>query len=291
MPAKQQADLCAYTLIALANIQENDSWIKATNEFIRIHDVILFISHYYGITYAENSRETVRKQAMHPFKFAAIIEDNERATNSPLYRYRLTEEVLDLIKSYNTQQWESKLIIFKRRHETLTEKYSSKRKIKQIPIKINGNIFNLSTGAHNKLQKEIIEEFASRFVQGSNVLYLGDTINKNMVKDTKALSRIGIKITDHDKLPDIILYQPTKDWLIFIEAVTSVGPMSAKRLIEIGAMVKKSNSGKIYITAFPDRKTYKKFVSDLAWETEVWIAEEPNHMIHLNGDKFLGPYK
>ena len=25
------------------------------------------------------------------------------------------------------------------------------------------------------------------------------------------------------------------------------------------------------------------------WDTEVWIAELPEHMIHLNGDQFMGP--
>jgi adenine-specific DNA-methyltransferase len=44
------------------------------------------------------------------------------------------------------------------------------------------------------------------------------------------------------------------------------------------------------VTAFPDRVTFRKFAKDIAWETEVWIADNPDHMIHFNGDKFLGPY-
>ncbi|MFS2517149.1 MULTISPECIES: BsuBI/PstI family type II restriction endonuclease [Parabacteroides] len=30
-------------------------------------------------------------------------------------------------------------------------------------------------------------------------------------------------------------------------------------------------------------------MADIAWETEVWIAENPGHMIHFNGDRFIGP--
>ncbi len=31
-------------------------------------------------------------------------------------------------------------------------------------------------------------------------------------------------------------------------------------------------------------------LAQIAWESEVWIAEEPMHMIHFNGERFLGPY-
>lgn len=289
MPQRQQADLCAYTLLALANIDETAGWSMATNEFIRIHDVLQFIAENYNITYAENSRETFRKQAMHPFRIAAIIEDNGRATNSPLYRYRLTDEALELLQTFGSSEWESKLGRFIANHATLKERYSHKRSLTQIPLSINGETFSLSSGAHNELQKAILDDFAPRFAQGSTVLYIGDTKNKNLYKDVGVLSRLGVLITDHDKLPDVVLYHPEKNWLYFIEAVTSVGPISAKRIIEIEEMTVNCNSAKIYVTAFPDVQTYKKFAADLAWETEAWIADNPDHMIHLNGDKFIGP--
>ena len=103
------------------------------------------------------------------------------------------------------------------------------------------------------------------------------------------MQQLGFAITLHDKMPDVVLYHADADWLYFIEAVTSVGPMDAKRILEIESMTKKVGSGKIYVTAFLDFKTFKSFSEFLAWETEVWIANMPEHMIHLNGDKFLGP--
>ena len=139
------------------------------------------------------------------------------------------------------------------------------------------------------MQKAIIEDFASRFAKGAEVLYVGDTEDKDLIKNREYLESIGIVITDHDKLPDVILFVKDKNWLYFIEAVTSVGPISVKRIQEIESMSTECTAGKIYVTAFPDRKTYKKFVDQLAWETEVWIADNPDHMIHLNGDKFIGP--
>ena len=90
-------------------------------------------------------------------------------------------------------------------------------------------------------------------------------------------------------MPDVVLYAEDKDWLYFIESVTSVGPMEPKRIKEIEEMTTGVKAGKIYVTAFLDFKTFKQFSESLAWETEVWIADMPDHMIHLNGDKFLGP--
>ncbi len=167
--------------------------------------------------------------------------------------------------------------------------YTSKKNIKKIPVVINGKKFIFSTGKHNKLQKAIIEEFGARFASGSECLYVGDTTEKDLVKNEAKLKELGFEITLHDKMPDVVLYREDKDWIYFIESVTSVGPMDSKRILEIKQMTKDVKSGKIFVTAFLDFKTYKRFAETLAWDTEVWIADMPEHMIHLNGDKFVGP--
>ena len=254
---------------------------------MRIHDIIAFVNKNYGVEYKENSRETFRKQALHQFRIAAMVEDNSKATNSPNYKWRLTEEFVEVLRSIHST--DEALLKFKQNHQSLKEIYASKKKMKKMPVKINGADFTFSTGKHNQLQKAIIEEFAPRFAPNSECLYVGDTIQKDMVKNEEMLSALGFEITLHDKMPDVVLYCADKDWLYFIEAVTSVGPMEPKRIREIAEMTDKVSAGKIYITAFLDFSTYKKFSQSLAWETEVWIAEMPDHMIHLNGDKFLGP--
>ena len=289
MPKSQLADLCCYSLLAMLGVTPDTEWSAATNEWIRIHDILQFTKEYYEVTYAENSRETFRKQAMHHFRNAALTEDNGKATNSPNYRYRITEETLNLIQSYGSGDWVGKLADFKVNHESLVDLYASKKKMTKMPVKINGSDFTFSPGAHNALQKAIIEEFAPRFAPNSECLYVGDTIEKDLVKNVDKLAELGFEITLHDKMPDVVLYREDKDWIYFIESVTSVGPMEPKRIKEIEEMTERVNSGKIYVTAFPDFKTFKKFSESLAWETEVWISEMPEHMIHLNGDKFMGP--
>lgn len=289
MPEKQQADLCAYTLLAMANIKPDTDWKDATNEWIRIHDIISFTDKYYGVAYAENSRETFRKQAIHHFMNAALIENNGMATNSPNFRYRITDETLDMLKQYKSHLWDDSLKRFMAYHEALVDMYASKKKMTMMPVKINNKDFQFSTGKHNELQKAIIEEFAPRFAPNSECLYVGDTVEKDLVKNVEKLKDLGFEITLHDKMPDVVLYREDKNWIYFVESVTSVGPMDPKRIKEIQEMTSDVTAGKIYVTAFLDFKTYKKFSEELAWDTEVWIAEMPEHMIHLNGDKFLGP--
>lgn len=291
VPPKQQSDLCGYVILAMADIKKNDEWANATNKWIRIHDVIAFIRDFYEVSYAENSRETFRKQAMHHFRNAAFIEDNGKATNSPNYRYRLTDEMLLLVQTFQSNQWEEQKNNFLKSHQNLIDLYSSKKTVRKMPVKINGDDFTFSPGKHNQLQKLIIEEFAPRFAENSECLYVGDTIQKDLVKNEEKLRELGFEITLHDKMPDVVLYSEDKNWIYFIESVTSVGAMEPKRIKEIEEMTENVSAGKIYVTAFLDFKTFKKFSETLAWETEVWIADMPDHMIHLNGDKFLGPRK
>ena len=289
MPEPQTSEMPSLVLLAMAKVYPNNSWSTATNDWIRIHDILEFLRENYKKDYAENSRETVRKQAIHHFRNAAIIEDNGVATNSPNYRYRLTTEALILIQQFENENWELILDNFLKKHLTLIDIYSSKKVMQQIPVNINNLNLSLSIGEHNQLQKAIIESFLHRFAPYSVCLYIGDTTNKNLINEQLILQKLGFNISIHNKMPDVVLYSEKNNWIYFIEAVTSVGPMSPKRILEIEEMTKNVTAGKIFVTAFLDLKTCQKFIPQIAWETEIWIAENPDHMIHLNGDKFLGP--
>ena len=289
VPDKQQSDICVYTFLSLLSVSEDTEWEDSTNEWIRIHDVIQFINNNYGKDYAENTRESIRKTAIQPFRDAALIEDNGVPTNSPRTKYRITDELLEVVISYNTSNWDAALSSFKENHEKLIDIYSSQREMRKMPVKINGLDFTFSMGAHNLLQKLIIEEFAPRFAPNSECLYVGDTAKKDLFKNTEKLQEVGFEISLHDKMPDVVLYSEENDWIYFVEAVTSVGPMSQKRVNEINKMTEEVESGKIFVTAFLNMDDFKKFSEEIAWETEIWVASFPDHMIHMNGDKFLGP--
>lgn len=294
LPKRQQNDRSAYTLLALLNLKQNDNWADATINLIGIHEIIVFIAKEYDFEYAENSRESIRRQTIHQFEQAGIVERNAdnptRPTNSGKTVYSVTPEALDVIKLYGTCEWEIKLEEFLQNKEKLAEKYLMKRQIHQIPVKIDTDeelIF--SPGEHNELQKLIIEEFGSRFAKGSKLLYVGDTADKNLYRLDEELEAIGIPFIEQDKLPDVVLYNKDKNWIFLCEAVTSHGPISPKRFIELEEMLKDCTAGKIYVTCFLDMSTFKRYADEIAWETEVWIAEMPDHLLHYNGDRFMGP--
>ena len=134
-----------------------------------------------------------------------------------------------------------------------------------------------------------MEQFAPRFAPGAKLLYLGDTANKSLVMDSEELVRLGFPVDKHSKLPDVVLYLPKKRWLYLIEVVTSHGPVSPKRFQELEKIFDQSAIGRVYVSAFPDFKEYIRHARNIAWETEVWLAEAPDHLIHFNGDKFIGP--
>ena len=144
MPKKQQADICVLTILGMANLKKTTKWTKATNEWLRIHDIIAFANKNYDVNYAENSRETFRKQALHHFRTAAIVEDNSKATNSPDYRYRLTAEFIEVLRKINISA--TPLKEFKKNHQSLMDIYASKKEMEKMPVKINGKDFTFSTG-------------------------------------------------------------------------------------------------------------------------------------------------
>jgi hypothetical protein len=176
-------------------------------------------------------------------------------------------------------------------HGSLTKAYERARKLLKVPVTLpDGSKVELSPGVHNELQRLIVEEFASRFAPGTVVLYLGDTAQKRLLVATDVLKTLNVPEMNHDKLPDVVLYDEGREWLFLIEAVTTHGPVSPKRHAELEAMLKDCPARRVYVTAFMDFSGFKKYASEIVWESEVWIAEFPDHVVHFNGDKFLGPY-
>ena len=154
----------------------------------------------------------------------------------------------------------------------------------------SGKKLKFSPGLHNDLQKAIIEQFLPRYGNGSTVLYVGDTADKYLHLDKTALQRLNFFEISHEELPDVVAYSEVKNWLYLIEAVHSSGAVNELRLLQLKELTKKCKADIIYVTAFLDRATFRKFIADIAWETEVWMADNPSHMIHFNGSRFMGPY-
>lgn len=295
LPKPQQNERSCLTLLALAGLSEDTPWAKAQQPLLRIWDIMGWMKEKYGKEYAANSRETIRRQTVHQFEQARLIDRNPddptRPTNSGETRYQLTADAAKVLRAFAGRAFSKKCQRFLERHGSLREAYERARSLHKIPVTLpDGSKVELSPGVHNELQRLIVEEFAPRFAHGFVVLYLGDTAEKRLLVATEFLNTLHIPEMNHDKLPDVVLYDKQREWLFLIEAVTTHGPVSPKRHAELESMLKDSPAGRVYVTAFLDFTGFKKYASEIVWESEVWIAEFPDHMIHFNGDKFLGPY-
>ena len=291
IPKAQQNDRSALTLLAVLDIKKKTPWKNVKERPIIIHDIMGFIKENYAITYAENSRETIRRQTLHQFEQAGIVIRNRDEptlpTNSPKNNYTITPEALSVIRAYKTPCFDAELTHFTANHGKLIDKYAGRKREHNLTVTLNDEILTLTAGVHNELQIAILRDLHPRFFPGAELLYLGDAANKMLKVNEKLVAELHFPITQHDKLSDIVFYDRTRNVLFLIEAVTSHGPMSPKRLHELTELLSKSEIKQIYISAFPTKKEFKKYFDETAWETEVWLADEPDHMIHLNGPKFL----
>ncbi len=289
LPTQQQNERSCLTLLALAALEETTPWAKAGRPLLRIWDIMGWMKDKYGKVYAANSRETIRRQTVHQFEQARLIDRNPdeptRPTNSGETRYQLTEDAVAVLRAFERRNFSKKCEQFLERHGSLTKAYERARSLHKVRVTLpDGSKVVLSPGVHNELQRLTIEEFAPRFAPGAVVVYLGDTAKKRLCVMTDVLAELGIPEMNHDKLPDVVLFDRRRNWLFLIEAVTTHGPVSPKRHAELEAMLKNSSPGRIYVTAFMDFKGFNKYASQIVWESEIWIADFPDHMIHFNGE-------
>ena len=296
LPREQVNERSGLTLLALLDLKPTDSWDNAKAPMRGITEMMNYFTEHFKKTYAPNTRETVRRFTVHQFIDAGLIvsnpDDPSRPVNSPKNVYQVTTEALALLKGYGSDEWEKALKHFKKSVKSLKEQYARAREMERVPVTfMGGKKVMLSPGGQNPLVKAIVEEFCERFTPGSNVIYIGDTENKYAYFDDKALAELGVTVESHGKMPDVVVYYKEKKWLVLIEAVTSHGPVNPKRHSELKKLFSKSKVGLVYVTTFMTRQVMARYLSDIAWETEVWVAEAPGHLIHFNGERFLGPYE
>ncbi|WP_066425830.1 BsuBI/PstI family type II restriction endonuclease [Anabaena sp. 4-3] len=293
-PRQQQNERSALCLLALADIRPETPWYQATAPRRRITEMMDWFRDYYGKQYAPNTRETVRRQTMHQFVQMGIVVENpdqpDRPINSPKWCYQLHQQALSLLKSYGSGQWEEACRNYAVSITNLLQ--DRNRNIPIIPVTLpDGQAIQLSSGGQNLLIKEILENFCPRFTPGGLVFYVGDAGDKFIINETQKFREMGIELDPHGKMPDIAVYYEQQDWLVLIEAVTSHGAINLKRHNELKQLFQSCHKGLVFVTAFPSRKEMTRYLAEISWETEVWVADQPDHMIHFNGERFLGPYE
>ncbi len=292
---KQSNEIAAYTLLALLDLKPNSTWMLATQPFRGITPIIEFIAKTYRQRYAPNTRETIRDEAVKYFVESGMVlrnpDDPRRPTNSGNTVYQIEPTALDLFRAYGTLDWPVRLKAYLKTRTSIRQEIQRERKLARLPVSLpGGETVRLSPGGQNPLIKAIIEEFCSRFVHGAIVIYIGDTESKFEHLHADYLAKLGVTIDSAAKMPDVVVHDTARNWLLLIEAVTSAGPVDGKRRKELKELFRRSSSGLVFVTAFETRRAMQSFLTHISWETEVWIAEDADHVIHFNGERFLGPY-
>jgi hypothetical protein len=292
---RQSNEVAGYVLLAMLDLGPYDPWGNADSPLRGITPIIDFVAEKYRTRYAPNTRETIRDEAVKYFVEEGLLAKNPdepgRPTNSGKTVYQIEPTALRLCRAFKTNTWGVSLQRYLAAKEEIKRELQRARDIARIPVRLpTGKEITLSPGGQNPLIKAFIEQFCTRFVPGGVVLYVGDAENKFQHFETEYFARVGVHIDSAAKMPDVVVHDPKRGWLVIGEAVTSAGVVDGKRRRELKELFAGFRTGLVFVTAFEDRDAMGRFLSQISWETEVWIAEDPDHVVHFNGERFLGPY-
>ena len=292
---RQSNEVAAYSFLALLDLAANAPWSAASNPLRGITPIIEFVAKAYGVRYAPNTRETIRDEAVKYFVEAGLLLRNpdnpSRPTNSGKTVYQVEPTALALVRTFGTKTWAVQLKDYLTSRAKIRKAIERERNLARIPVKLpSGETVTISPGGQNPLIKQIIEEFCPRFVPGATVVYIGDAENKFLHLEAAYLEDLGVMIAPSAKMPDVVAHDTKRNWLLLVEAVTSAGAVDSKRRNELKELFKGYKAGLVFVTAFETRRAMQSFLPLISWETEVWVAEDPDHLIHFDGERFLGPY-
>lgn len=285
----------AMTFLALAHLDADSEWVNASNEMYTTRQLMDWIRDHLGQDYAANTRETIRRFTLHQFAAGGLVEQNadqpDRPINSPKWNYRLVPGLVPVIQAIGTSDYAEQLKTFIDGIETWKQQQDEIREMNKVPVELpDGSGVMLSSGGQNVLIKKMVEEFCPRYAPGGQVLYIDDTDHSFRTQQETLMKSVGIELPERGKAPDLIVWLEDKQWLFLMEACSTHGPIDVIRkreLIELFALQKDKI---VFVSCFPSRDVMRQYLADLAWETEAWCASDPDHLIHLDGERFVGPY-
>ncbi|NUN93225.1 MAG: restriction endonuclease [Verrucomicrobiae bacterium] len=292
---RQRNPVAGYTLLALLDLKPLQAWSEATAPLRGITPIIEFVSEAYGRRYAPNTRETIRDEAIKYFLEAGMLirnpDDPGRPVNSGKTVYRVESDALKLFRRFGAVEWTPTLKAYLKKRSRIRRELSRERKLARIPVTFpDGKKITISPGGQNPLIKTVLEDFCRRFAPGGTVIYIGDAEDKFLHFEKGYLRDLGVSVSAPSKMPDVVVHDPRRNWLLLIEAVSSAGPVDGKRRKELKELFDGCKAGLVFVTAFLTREKMRIFLPQISWESEVWIADNPEHLIHFDGERFLGPY-
>ena len=291
----QQNERSAMVLLALLQLKDGDTWDDAVNPMMGTRAIMDWIRDQFGVDYKPNTRETIRRFTLHQLVMGEIVEENadrpDRPINSPKWNYRITSEALDVCRRHGRPTYESVLERFLSEHVSYASLAEERRDLPKTPVILpSGASLELSPSGQSVLIKAMVEEMLPRFAPGCEIVYIDDTDHRHGVIDAELMDRLGIGLKAREKAPDVIAWDAAREWLFLMEAASTHGPVDVTRKAELHDLFPDQWDKVVLVSCFPDRRTMQRYLAQLAWETEAWCADSPDHMMHLNGSRFMGPY-
>ncbi len=289
-------------MLAAANIKADTPWVEAAcwegegSWSLGTREMIDYWNRNYGEKLSRGSYDNVwRKNLVYLVESGLVLKsasNPEANTNDPQRRYAVNPGWIDLLRTFGQHEvWQKMVDAFREAAGSLADRLERRRQQRKVPVKLpSGKRLELSFGPHNDLQKAIIEEFLPRYGHGAEVLYIGDTAKKSLLMDEAKLVSLGFFELAHEALPDVVAYDAAHNWLFLIEAVHSSNPVSKLRHLMLERMTATCTAPRVYVSVFRDRQSLRNWLLEISWETEVWLVESPDHLIHFDGEKFLGPH-
>jgi len=293
--AERSNERSALVLLALLRLSARTRWAKAEMPRLRTVEIMDWLRDSYDKDYKPNTRETIRRRTLHQFLDSGLVHLNPgeepRPVNSPNNRYQIDPKALQLMRTVGTRRYDGLLAAYLEDQPGLVAQYARERQQSMLPVALpDGSAVQLTPGGQNVLLKQMVEDFCPRWTPHGTVLYVGDAGKSDPVFDDSAFRELGLDLDKHGKLPDLVVHLPDRGWLVLLEAASSHGPVDAKRHGELNDLFRGSTAGLVLVSCFPSRAEMRKYLADIAWETEVWCADAPSDLIHFNGERFLGPY-
>lgn len=247
--------------------------------------------------YAANSREQIRdeniRQGLIPNNAAIEREGLPTTSSKPKYALRadfaalfdpalegeaLDSQITDWRKKHLSKAALARLALVRKGAAAASDKVTV-----QFP---NGRTIQLSPGPSSVLTKQVVEAFAPRFLSEPVVLWISESGNK--VVDDSLVKALNLEIDPSKSLPDVILVDLSEDnfLVVFVEVVHSDGPINHVRKKALEAMATEAGFSPdhlAYLTVFSDRDAspYKALAPNLAWDSFVWFASEPDAIVWL----------
>jgi type II restriction enzyme len=296
LPNSLQSNTSIYVFLTLLGMSPGMEWHQANNKLWRITPLMEEISNQGFASFKPNTRETIRDEYVGKLVDAYLVTPNpdepNRSKNSPKYCYQFNPEVLALAKVFSTNSYNTRLQYFLQSYATLKQRYQRERDINRIPVYLpNGQNITISPGGQNPLIASIVKDFTANF-SIDTVLYIGDSASRYSIFNRDFLEKLGVNIQqlEHStEMPDVILYRQDLNVLVLVEAVNTGGEIDVERRDRLIRLFDGCKTHISFVNAFSTFKDFKKIIRNITWETHAWLAENPSHMIHFNGDLYWLP--